>query len=185
MTITIQQISITDLTTDCIVNAANSRLAQGSGVCGAIFRAAGAQMLQVACDEIGFCPTGGAVITPGFDLKAKFIVHAVGPIWQGGGKNEPETLYSSYWQSLERARENDCHSIGFPLISAGIFGYPKEQAWEQAIRACRDWILEHPDYDIGIVFAVLDRKLLELGQKVLAKYPLPEILDRAAREEDR
>ncbi len=82
--ISIQLIGITDLDTDCIVNAANSHLAMGSGVCGAIFRAAGPRELQAACDKIGFCPTGGAVITPGFALKAKYVIHAVGPVWHGG-----------------------------------------------------------------------------------------------------
>lgn len=165
--IKIELTGITDLDTDCIVNAANSRLLQGSGVCGAIFRAAGAAQLQRACDEIGGCPTGGAVITPGFSLKAKYIIHAVGPVWQGGGNDEPQNLYSCYRESLDRARENGCHSIGFPLISAGIFGYPKDKAWDVAIRSCRDWLASDPGYDMDIVFAVLDQGILELGQKTL------------------
>ena len=164
--IDIRLTGITDLDTDCIVNAANSGLAMGSGVCGAIFRAAGARELQAACDKIGHCPTGGAVITPGFALKAKHVVHAVGPVWHGGDRGEPEALYSCYQESLERAMENDCHSIGFPLISSGIFGYPKDKAWRQAIRSCRDWLSEHADYDIDIIFAVLDERILELGQKI-------------------
>ena len=165
--IKIQKTGITDLDTDCIVNAANSQLAQGSGVCGAIFRAAGARELQAACDKIGHCPTGGAVITPGFALKAKYVIHAVGPIWQGGSHNEPQNLYSCYRESLERAKENDCHSIGFPLISAGIFGYPKDKAWRKALESCSDWIEENPDYDMDIIFAVLDDRILELGQKTM------------------
>ena len=162
--IDIRQIGITDLETDCIVNAANSRLAEGSGVCGAIFAQAGRKKLAEACDKIGSCPTGGAVITPGFDLKAKYIVHTVGPVWHGGMDKEPEALYSCYQESLNRAMENGCHSIGFPLISAGIFGYPKDKAWEVAIRSCRDWIAAHADYDMDITFAVLDKKILELGR---------------------
>ena len=86
--IDIRLIGITDLDTDCIVNAANSGLAMGSGVCGAIFRAAGPREMQAACNSIGGCPTGGAVITPGFALKAKHVIHAVGPIWKGGSNNE-------------------------------------------------------------------------------------------------
>jgi len=170
--IKIQKTGITDLDTDCIVNAANSQLAQGSGVCGAIFRAAGARELQAACDKIGHCPTGGAVITPGFALKAKYVIHAVGPIWQGGSHNEPQNLYSCYRESLERAKENDCHSIGFPLISAGIFGYPKDKAWRKALESCSDWIEENPDYDMDIIFAVLDDRILELGQKTMKELQL-------------
>ena len=163
--IDIRLIGITDLETDCIVNAANSGLAMGSGVCGAIFRAAGPRDMQAACNAIGGCPTGGAVITPGFALKAKHVIHAVGPIWKGGKNNEPKNLYNCYVESLNRAKESDCHSIGFPLISAGIFGYPKVEAWQVAMRACRDWISDNPDYDMDIVFAVLDKKILEMGQE--------------------
>ena len=165
--IDIQLTGITDLDTDCIVNAANSRLAMGSGVCGVIFRAAGPADLQAACDRIGHCPTGGAVITEGFALRAKYVVHAVGPVWQGGGNNEPQNLYSCYQESLNRAREKSCRSIGFPLISAGIFGYPKDKAWKQALQSCSDWISANPDYDIDIVFAVLDQGIYDLGMKTM------------------
>lgn len=170
--IKIQKTGITELDTECIVNAANSQLAQGSGVCGAIFRAAGARELQAACNKIGHCPTGGAVITPGFALKAKYVIHAVGPIWHDGSHNEPQNLYSCYRESLERAKENDCHSIGFPLISAGIFGYPKDKAWRKALQSCSDWIEENPDYDMNIIFAVLDDRILELGQKTMEELQL-------------
>ena len=163
--IDIRLIGITDLETDCIVNAANSGLAMGSGVCGAIFRAAGPREMQAACNSIGGCPTGGAVITPGFALKARHVIHAVGPIWKGGKNNESKNLYNCYIESLNRAKESDCHSIGFPLISAGIFGYPKAEAWQVAMRACRDWISDNPDYDMDVVFAVLDKKILEMGQE--------------------
>ena len=163
--IDIRLIGITDLDTDCIVNAANSGLAMGSGVCGAIFRAAGPREMQAACNSIGGCPTGGAVITPGFALKAKHVIHAGGPIWKGGKNNEPKNLYNCYVESLNRAKESDCHSIGFPLISAGIFGYPKVEAWQVAMKACRAWISDNPDYDMDIVFAVLDKKILEMGQE--------------------
>ena len=166
-TIEIKKKGITDLNTECIVNAANSGLAMGSGVCGAIFRAAGARELQAACDKIGHCPTGSAVITPGFALKAKYVIHAVGPIWHDGNHHEPQDLYSCYRESLERARKNNCHSIGFPLISAGIFGYPKDKAWRKALQSCSDWIKKNPDYNIDIVFAVLDDRILELGQRTM------------------
>lgn len=165
--IRIELIGITDLDTDCIVNAANSRLAAGSGVCGAIFAAAGHRELQAACDEIGYCPTGGAVITPGFGLRARYIVHAVGPVWQGGGNHEAEALRSCYIEALNRARENGCHSIGFPLISSGIFGYPKDKAWKEALRACSEWISDNADYDMDIIFAVLDQRILDLGLQMM------------------
>ena len=137
--IKIQKISITELDTDAIVNAANSGLMMGSGVCGAIFRAAGAVKLQAACWKIGHCKTGGAVITPGFNLKARNVIHAVGPVWHGGHKGEPEDLYNAYKSSLTVAKDNDLHSIAFPLISAGIYGYPLDQAWERALTACSDY----------------------------------------------
>ena len=162
--IRIQNISITDLATDAIVNAANEGLWAGGGVCGAIFRAAGHDRLQEACNKIGHCDTGSAVITPGFRLKAKYVIHAVGPVWRGGNDHEPELLYGAYYRALERAKENGCASIGFPLISAGIFGYPLEKAWEVAIKACRDFLAAHPDYDIEIVFAVLDERIIKVGQ---------------------
>ena len=165
--IKIQKIGITDLDTDAIVNAANEGLWAGGGVCGAIFRAAGHAKLQAACDAIGHCDTGSAVITPGFDLKSKYIIHAVGPVWRGGNNREPQLLYGAYYKSLELAVENGCRSIGFPLISAGIFGYPKDKAWRKAIQACNDFFKKNPDTDLKIIFAVLDDSILELGQQTL------------------
>lgn len=165
--IRIQKISITELSTDAIVNAANERLREGGGVCGAIFREAGSEELARACRTIGGCRTGNAVITPGFHLRAKHIIHAVGPVWHGGKQNEPELLYSAYISSLKLAKENGCHSIGFPLISAGIFGYPKEQAWGKALQACREFIRGNPDYPMEIIFAVLDERILQMGERIL------------------
>ena len=166
--ITIQKIGITRLNTDAIVNAANTSLAEGGGVCGAIFREAGSVSLTSACNAIGHCDTGSAVITPGFNLPAKYIIHAVGPVWYGGDNNEPKLLYSAYKQSLIVAKENNCHTIGFPLISAGIFGYPKDKAWRKALQACQDFIDANPDYDIDIVFAVLDDSIMKLGEETMA-----------------
>lgn len=166
-TIQILQTSITSLETDAIVNAANEGLWQGSGVCGAIFRAAGADQLQAACNEIGGCPTGSAVITPGFHLKAKYIIHAVGPRWAGGSFNEPKLLYSAYRESLALAARNGCRSIGFPLISAGVFGYPMRDAWRIAIQACPDFQKESPAPDV--VFAVIDEDILDIGRGILAE----------------
>ena len=168
-TITIQKIGITDLDTDAIVNAANDGLRAGGGVCGAIFRAAGHRKLKAACDAIGHCDTGSAVITPGFDLKAKYIIHAVGPVWHGGKQGEPKLLYGAYRRSLELAAEHGCRSIGFPLISAGIFGYPADKAWRKALQACLDFIQAHPDRPINIVFAVLNDDILEIGSTTLSE----------------
>ncbi len=165
--IRIQKISIVDVDTDAIVNAANEGLWPGSGVCGAIFEAAGYKDLQAACNKIGYCKTGSAVITPGFRMKAKYIIHAVGPIWDGGGHGEPEQLYGAYRRSLELAVENGCASIGFPLISAGVFGYPTDLAWETALKACGDFLAEGNQIDI--VFAVLDERILNMGQDYLEK----------------
>ena len=165
--ISIQKISITELEVDAVVNAANSGLMMGGGVCGAIFRAAGAAKLQAACDSIGGCKTGDAVITPGFDLPAKHVIHAVGPVWHGGSKGEPELLYSAYKRSLEVAKENGLHSIAFPLISAGIYGYPQGQAWQVALKACKDFTDADNGYEMEIIFAVIDDGILALGRKTM------------------
>ena len=165
--IEIRKISITELDTDAIVNAANEGLWAGGGVCGAIFRAAGYDRLQDACDAIGHCDTGSAVITPGFDLKARYIIHAVGPRWSGGKHREPELLYSAYYKSLELALENGCRSIGFPLISAGIFGYPLQGAWQTAVRACGDFLDHLTDQSLDIIFAVLSDEIIEAGRIAL------------------
>lgn len=166
-TIEIKKISITKLDVDAIVNAANEGLWEGGGVCGAIFREAGSAEMTKACDAIGGCKTGNAVITPGFKLPAKYVIHAVGPRWTGGDHNEPELLYGAYKQSLILVKEHGLHSVGFPLISAGIFGYPVDQAWRKAIQACNDFIQNNPDYDMKVIFAVLDDKILAVGEKTL------------------
>ena len=163
--IEIRKVSITELDTDAIVNAANEALAAGGGVCGAIFKAAGYKELQAACDEIGHCETGGAVITPGFRLRAKYVIHAVGPIWRGGKSGEPEKLESAYKTALEIALANNCRSIGFPLISAGIFGYPLDRAWYDALSACREFLDAHPHAGLHIIFAVLDDKIMAAGKE--------------------
>ena len=160
---------ITILETDAIVNAANEGLWAGGGVCGAIFRAAGHAQLQEACSKIGHCDTGSAVITPGFRLKAKYIIHAVGPVWHGGSYHEADLLYSAYISSLNLAAEYGCTSIAFPLISAGIFGVPLEEAWRIALSACRDYQKNHPDQPMDIVFAILLDEILEAGLAMLKK----------------
>ena len=158
--------SITKLKTEIIVNAANSELMMGGGVCGYIFRAAGADRLQKACNEIGYCETGSAVITPGFDL-CRYIVHAVGPVWYGGKNNEPEALYSAYQSAMKLAKEHKCASIGFPLISAGIYGYPLNDAWKIAIRSISDFFKNNKECDIAVEFAVLDDDIYKRGCRTL------------------
>ena len=163
-TLRIRKQSITEMDVDCIVNAANSQLRHGGGVCGAIFAAAGASQLQAACDVLGHCPTGEAVITPGFKLKAKYIVHAVGPIWQGGSDNEETLLYSCYQNAMKVAYTKGCRSIAFPLISSGIYGYPVKDAWRVAINAIRK-----SPYKMDVTMAVIDDSVLQLGTSILSQ----------------
>ena len=125
-----------DITTeqvDAIVNAANRQLQGGGGVDGAIHRAAGADRLHAACRAIGECPPGHAVVTEGFDLYARFIIHTVGPVWRGGSEGEPETLAACYRNSLAVADEVGARSVAFPAISTGVYGYPPEEAASIAV----------------------------------------------------
>lgn len=131
---------ITRVAADAIVNAANERLAMGGGVCGAIFRAAGAPELTAACRAIGSCPTGEAVITPAFGIAtARFIVHAVGPVYaEHTPERAAELLRGAYTSALKLAEENGCHSIAFPAISTGIYGYPLREACAIAAATCAE-----------------------------------------------
>lgn len=177
--IEIKKVGITKLDTDAVVNAANTGLWEGGGVCGFIFRDAGSREMTAACQKIGHCDEGSAVITPGFKLPAKYVIHAVGPRWSGGEHNEPKLLYSAYKQSLVLAKENGLHSVGFPLISAGIFGYPVDKAWRKAIQACKDFINANQGYDIQIVFAVLDDQIKSVGESTIR-----EIVGDSLNEDD-
>ncbi len=125
---------ITALDVDAIVNAANGALAPGGGVCGAIHRAAGPE-LAASCAALGGCPTGDARVTPGFKLRARHVIHAVGPVWQGGGAGEDALLAACYRASLRLAGEHGLKSIAFPAISTGIYGFPLERATRIAVAA--------------------------------------------------
>lgn len=154
---------ITKMKVDAIVNASNTQLIQGGGVCGAIFAAAGESKLQAACNEIGHCAVGQAVITPGFALPARHVIHTVGPVWQGGTHGESELLESCYLKSLQLARANNCHSIAFPLISGGIYGYPKDQALKIAVQTIRDFLLNH---ELAVYLVVFEKSAVVLSQEL-------------------
>ena len=155
---------ITRETVDAIVNAANSGLTRGGGVCGAIFAAAGPE-LDAACAELGSCPTGDARATPSFLLPARWIIHAVGPVWHGGDSGEPELLASAYRRSLAVADEIGARSVAFPAISTGIYGYPLDAATTIAVRTCRD---AETDVDL-IRFVCFDDKTLRTYQLALGR----------------
>lgn len=132
--ITITVGDITRLPVDAIVNAANQSLLGGGGVDGAIHRAAGPQLLET-CRRLNGCPTGEARITPGFNLPAKWVIHAVGPVWHGGGRDEARLLEATYRSSLDLALANGVHSVAFPAISTGVYSFPKQQAARIALQA--------------------------------------------------
>lgn len=165
-TISVQQADITKLTVDAIVNAANSSLLGGGGVDGAIHRAAGPELLD-ECRLLGGCKTGEAKLTRGYNLPAAYIIHTVGPVWNGGSRGEELLLASCYTSSLRIAQANGLCSIAFPNISTGIYHYPKPLAAEVAINAVQNFIASNPDRFDAIIFACYDDENLELYSRIL------------------
>ena len=165
MTLKIIRNDITKMPVDAIVNAANSSLKMGGGVCGAIFSVAGAEELQEECDSIGKCNVGEAVITRGYSLPARHIIHAVGPIWRGGDSNEAALLHNCYSNALAIALKHDCKTIAFPLISSGIYGYPKDQALQIALSAIGEFLLNH---EMTVYLVVYDKKAFVLSEKLFS-----------------
>jgi O-acetyl-ADP-ribose deacetylase (regulator of RNase III) len=165
MPMTARIADITTLAADAIVNAANEALAAGGGVCGAIFRAASPAELAAACRPLAPCPTGEARITPGFRLPARQVIHAVGPVWHGGGQGEAALLAACYRNSLALLRRAGGRSIAFPAISTGIFGYPPDQAAAIAVATVRDDLTAHGD--LAVTFACFDAGTLTRYKKEL------------------
>ena len=156
---------ITKLKVDAIVNAANSSLLGGGGVDGAIHRAAGPGLLN-ECRGLNGCRTGEAKITKGYNLPAKYVIHTVGPIYSGTESDETD-LYNCYYNSLSLAKENDVHSIAFPGISTGVYGYPKEAAAKTALNAITTWLSENPEYDLKITIVNFSEHDYEVYQSVI------------------
>ena len=165
MSFNIVRKDITTMEVDAIVNAANIELLEGGGVCGAIFKAAGTRQLQEACDELSPIDIGEAIITQGFNLSAKFIIHAAGPIYEISNKEESERLLRlTYMNALKLAVENNIETIAFPLISSGIYGYPKEEALRVATSTIKEFLRHH---DLNVTLVVYDKESFSTSKKLI------------------
>lgn len=157
---------ITRVEADAIVNAANSSLLGGGGVDGAIHRAAGPALLE-ACRKLNGCPAGEARITDGFNLKALYVIHTVGPVWRGGNSGEASLLGKCYTNSLQLAADYSLEKVAFPNISTGAYGFPKEQAAEIAINSVNEWLETHSKPE-KVIFVVFDEDNAEIYNQLLA-----------------
>ena len=167
MPFTIIRQDITKMQADAIVNAANTDLQMGGGVCGAIFHAAGPRELQAVCDKVAPIRTGEAAITPGFALPAKYVIHAAGPVYRHWNAEQNERLLrSAYTSSLRLAAEHGCESIAFPLISSGIYGYPKDEALRVATTAVTAFLADH---DMDVYLAVFDKAAFTVSRELLGE----------------
>lgn len=179
MPFTIVRQDITEMHVDAIVNAANTALQKGGGVCGAIFKSAGIERLEEACRELAPIGIGEAVITPGFALPARFVIHTAGPVYRDGSSGEEAQLRSCYLKSLKLAVENQCESIAFPLISSGIFGYPKKEALQVAMDAIGDFLEDH---NLDVYLAVFDKEAFTVSEELIGE--VASYLDANYVEED-
>lgn len=152
---------ITSLRVDAIVNAANTALQAGGGVCGAIFRSAGASELQKACNRLAPIKTGEAVLTPAFALPCKYIIHTAGPIYKDGVSGEPQLLHLCYTNSFNCALASHCTSIAFPAISTGIYGYPIKQALQIATSAIKQFLTQN---DLDVFLVLFDNNVFEIAK---------------------
>lgn len=153
---------ITKMNVDAIVNAANKQLQGGSGVCGAIFKAAGWQKLQDECDSLAPIKTGEAVVTSAGNLAASYIIHTAGPVYQGKSSQEETLLAACYHNSLRKAVERNCHSIAFPLISTGIYGFPQEAAVKIAVETIQEFLLQN---ELTVYLVFFDQALFTKSQE--------------------
>ena len=170
-TLELVQGDITEQDTEAIGNAANSALRGGGGVDGAIHRAGGPTIMQ-ECRRIGSCPTGSAVITGGGRLKAKHVLHAVGPVYRGGQHREPELLAGAYQSCLELASEHQIRSVAFPSISTGVYGYPVEAAADVALRTVIDYLNEHDEIE-WVRFVLFDARTYAAYEAALGRLTGP------------
>lgn len=164
-TLELVQGDITQQDVDALVNAANASLLGGGGVDGAIHQAAGPELLA-ECRTLGGCPTGSAKITRGYKLTARYVIHAVGPVYRDGKQNEEALLASAYRTALELASQHQCKSVAFPAISTGAYGYPMEQAARVAFRTIIDYLEQHPEIEL-VRLVLYDARAYAIHERVL------------------